>query len=81
MENHRHPAKQHSPAFAGKECNRLLSSHFTDQPAVERSTLSEITSASASERAFSIHGSLLLPIALVGNGLPFLNLSNDRRSE
>jgi hypothetical protein len=61
--------------------NRLLNSHFTDQPAVERSTLSEIASASASERAFSIHGSLLLPIALVGNGLPFLNLSNDRRSE
>ena len=60
---------------------RCRNPHFTDQPAVERSTLSEITSASASERAFSIHGSLLLPIALVGNGLPFLNLSNDRRSE
>jgi hypothetical protein len=39
----------HSPAFAGKEYNRLLNSHFTDQSAVERSTLSEITSASASE--------------------------------
>jgi hypothetical protein len=38
MENHRHPTKQHSPAFAGKECNRLLSSHFMNQPAVVRRT-------------------------------------------
>jgi hypothetical protein len=81
MENHRHAAKEDSPAFAGQECNRFLSSHFRDQASVERSTLSEIASASASERGFSIHGSLLLLIVVAGSGLPFLNLSNDRRSE
>ena len=58
MENHRHAAKEDSPAFADKECNRFLSSHFRDQASVERSTLSEIASASASERGFSTHGSL-----------------------
>jgi hypothetical protein len=81
MENHRHAAKEDSPAFAGKECDRFLSSHFRDQAFVERSTLSEIASASASERGFSTHGSLLLLIAVAGSGLPFLNLKSDRRSE
>jgi hypothetical protein len=57
------PTKEHRPAFAGKECNCLLSSHFKDQPSIDRSTLSEIASASASERGFSIQGSLLFTIA------------------
>jgi hypothetical protein len=58
-----------------------LRSHFKDQPITERSTLSEIASASASERGFSIHGSLLLTIAVACNGLPFLNRRSDKRSE
>jgi hypothetical protein len=81
MEDHRHAAKKHSPAFASKEFNCFLSGHFRDQPSIDRSTLSEIASASASERGFSIHGSLLLAIAWTGSGLPFLNLKSDRRRE
>jgi hypothetical protein len=34
---------------------------FRDQPSVERSTLSEVASTSASERGFSIRASLLHP--------------------
>jgi hypothetical protein len=51
MEDHRHAAKKHSPAFASKEFNCFLSGHFRDQPSIDRSTLSEIASASASEVA------------------------------
>jgi hypothetical protein len=72
MENHGQAAEEHRPAFTGEECNCLLRSHFKDQPSTDRSTLSEIASASASERGFSIHGSLLLAIEAACNGLPFL---------
>jgi hypothetical protein len=69
VECYRQAIKEHRPAFTGKECNCLLSSHFKDQPSIDRSTLSEIASASASERGFSIQGSLLLTIAGAGSWL------------